>query len=409
MTRILHVLDHSLPLHSGYTFRTRAILTAQQAMGLEVRGITGLRHSAEGPSVEQVDGFTFHRTSGEASGPAGLREWREIGALADAIVALAGEWRPDILHAHSPALDGLAAVRAGKRLGIPVVYEIRAFWEDAAVGNLTGREGSLKYRLTRQLENMAVAGADHVMTICSGLKDDLVARGVSPAKIGIMPNGVDLTMFGDPKPRDHALASELEIGDGPVIGFIGSFYDYEGLDDLIAAMPALIERHPGARLLLVGGGPMADSLKAQAEASPAAHAIRFTGRVPHSEVERYYALTDVMAYPRKKSRLTDLVTPLKPLEAMAQMKLVAASDVGGHRELVTHGETGVLFAPDDPAACAKALADLVDRRDEWDAIRDAGRAHVRENHDWHRNAQRYRVVYQALLGEPVNGHVPAAA
>ena len=409
MTRILHILDHSLPLHSGYTFRTRAILTAQQALGLEVRGITGLRHGADGPAVEEVDGFTFHRTPGVAQGPAGLREWREIGALADAIVALAREWRPDVLHAHSPALDGLAAVRAGKKLGIPVVYEIRAFWEDAAVGNLTTRQGSLKYRLTRQLENMAVSGADAVMTICQGLKDDLVSRGVSPEKIGIMPNGVDLTMFGEPVARDDVLAEELGIGDGPVIGFIGSFYDYEGLDDLIAAMPLLVERHPDTHLLMVGGGPMAEALQAQGSASPVANAIHFTGRVPHSQVERYYALTDIMAYPRKQSRLTDLVTPLKPLEAMAQMKLVAASNVGGHRELMTHGETGVLFTPDDPAACAAALADLIDRRAEWNSIRGRAREHVGSAHDWHRNANNYLCVYQTLLAQGPSSLMSTAA
>ncbi len=409
MTRILHVLDHSLPMHSGYTFRTRAILRAQQGIGLEVRGITGQRHVAEGPAVEEVDGLTFHRTPGTASGPAGLKEWREIDALADAIVALADDWRPDILHAHSPALNGLAAVRAGRKLGIPVVYEIRAFWEDAAVGNLTGKEGSLKYRLTRQLENMAVRGADAVMTICQGLKDDLVARGFPADKIGIMPNGVDLTTFGEPAERDDALAAELGIAEGPVIGFIGSFYDYEGLDDLIAAMPMLVERHAGAHLLLVGGGPMDESLRAQAAASPVADRIHFTGRVPHAEVERYYALTDVMAYPRKKSRLTDLVTPLKPLEANAQMQLVAASDVGGHRELIRDGETGVLFAPDDPAACAAALASLVDRRSDWDRIRAAARDHVKARHDWATNIQRYQVVYLGLLGKPLDSRIPAAA
>ncbi|MFB0612120.1 TIGR04063 family PEP-CTERM/XrtA system glycosyltransferase [Aurantiacibacter poecillastricola] len=409
MTRILHVLDHSLPIHSGYTFRTRAILRAQQGMGLEVRGITGQRHVADGPVREDVDGLTFHRTVGVPSGPAGLREWREIAALADAITALAADWRPDILHAHSPALDGLAAIRAGKRLGIPVVYEIRAFWEDAAVGNLSGTEGSLKYHLTRQLENLAVRGADAVFTICEGLRADLVARGFAGEKINIMPNGVDLTTFGEPAARDDALAEELGVGEGPVIGFIGSFYDYEGLDDLIAAMPLLLDRHPGAHLLLVGGGPMEDALLAQAAASPAAAHIHFTGRVPHNEVERYYALADIMAYPRKKSRLTDLVTPLKPLEANAQMQLVAASDVGGHRELIRDGETGVLFAPDDPAACAAALADLVDRREEWDAIRHAARVHVREHHDWATNAQRYRAVYLRLLGRADDGRVPAAA
>jgi len=397
MTRVLHVLDHSLPLHSGYTFRTRAILTAQAASGIEVRGITGLRHFAEGPDTETVDGLTFHRTPGEAGGPVGLREWREIARLADAIEALCEDWRPDLLHAHSPALCGAAAVRAGKRLGIPVVYEIRAFWEDAAVGNGTGSEGSLKYRLTRALENHVVREADAVVTICDGLRQDLIARGTDPAHVSIMPNGVDLELFGSPLPRDPALAAELGLGDGPVIGFIGSFYDYEGLDDMIAAMPALVARQPDARLLMVGGGPCADALKAQTEASNAAHAIRFVGRVPHHEVDRYYALTDIMAYPRKRSRLTDLVTPLKPLEAMAQGKLVAASDVGGHRELITHGVTGTLFTPDDPAACADALASLLEDRARWDAYRTAGRKHVESRHDWARNVERYQDVYQKLL------------
>ena len=408
-TRILHVLDHSLPMHSGYTFRTRAILKAQMSNGLEVRGITGLRHTQDGPDLEVEDGLAFHRTRGTANGPAGLREMREIGLLADAIVALAKQWRPDVLHAHSPALCGLAAIRAGKRLGIPVVYEIRAFWEDAAVGNLVTSEGSLRYCLTRQLENRAVAAADAVMTICSGLRDDLIARGHNGGKIGIMPNGVDLAMFGDPLPRDLALAEELELGAGPVIGFIGSFYDYEGLDDLIAAMPALISRQPDARLLLVGGGPMDGDLRAQAAKSATASAIRFVGRVPHSEVERYYSLCDVMAYPRKNSRLTDLVTPLKPLEAMAQGTLVAASDIGGHRELITDGKTGVLFAPDNPAACADALANLFASRDSWEAIRTAGREHVCTNHDWDRNAQRYHCVYQALLGHSTDSRISAAA
>lgn len=400
--RILHVLDHSLPMHSGYTFRTRAILKAQEGMGYAVQGVTGIRHTDGGPDVEEADGLTFHRTrglkkGGGANGLPGLREWREIGLLANEIERVCAQWRPDVIHAHSPALNGQAALKAARRLGIPLVYEIRAFWEDAAVGNLTGTAGSLKYRLTRALENHVVAQADAVVTICQGLKDDLVSRGNDPARISIMPNGVDLALFGEPAPRDAALAESLGLGDGSVIGFIGSFYDYEGLDDLIAAMPALVARQPDARLLLVGGGPCAEALRAQAEASPAHDAIRFVGRVPHTEVERYYALADVMAYPRKKSRLTDLVTPLKPLEAMAQGKLVAASAVGGHRELIEDGLTGRLFAPDDPAACADALATFLAERDRWPAYRAAGRAHVEQTHDWARNVERYRDVYQRLL------------
>ena len=410
MTRILHVLDHSLPAHSGYTFRTRALMKAQAAKGWAVAGVTGVRHPDPGPPVETVDGLTFYRTPPIAPARSPWREWREIGALADRVAALVDEWRPDLLHAHSPVLDGLAALRVGKRLGIPVIYEIRAFWEDAAVGNGTGREGSARYFLTRQLESHAVRAADAVAVICEGLRGDLIARGVDPAKIVVSPNGVDLDLFGDPPPRDDALAADLGLMPGEaVIGFIGSFYDYEGIDDLIAAMPLLRERHPGACLLLVGGGPMEDSLRAQAAASPAHDAVVFAGRVPHDEVERYYSLVDVLAYPRKKSRLTDLVTPLKPLEAMAQKRIVAASDVGGHRELIADGETGILFAPDDPAACAAVLADLIDRRERWDAMREAGRTHVAARHDWARNVENYRAVYQRLVGDrPENGARRAA-
>lgn len=405
--RILHVLDHSLPLHSGYTFRTRAILKAQQAAGMDVRGVTGLRHSGEGPMVETADGLIFHRSAGAADGPAGLREWREIGLFADSINKVIADWRPDIIHAHSPAICGHAALKAARKHDIPLVYEIRAFWEDAAVGNGTGREGSVKYRLTRTLENRAVAGADAVFTICHGLRDDLIARGFNGGKIGISPNGVDMSLFGEPAPLDTALAGELGIGDEPVIGFIGSFYDYEGLDDLIAAMPILRKRHPGAKLLLVGGGPRDETLRAQAAALPDPGAVIFTGRVPHSEVERYYSLIDILAYPRKASRLTDLVTPLKPLEAMAQQRLVAASDVGGHRELMEDGTTGILFPADDPKGCAEALADWLERRDQWDVMKSQALTHVEDSHDWAKNVYRYQLVYHKLL-TPMQKSVMAA-
>ena len=395
---ILHVLDHGLPLQSGYTFRTRAILKAQIARGWQVAAVTGPRHGESKVTAEMVDGLDFYRTEVPASARSPIREWREIAALADRVTEVARSFRPDVIHAHSPVLDAMAALRAGKRLGVPVLYEIRAFWEDAAVGNGTGSEGSLRYRATRWLETRAVRQADAVAVICEGLKGDLIGRGIDPAKIMVSPNGVDLTLFGEPLPRDAALAAELGLAaDDDVVGFIGSFYDYEGLDDLIAAMPALVAKRPAAKLLLVGGGPMEQALRAQAAASPVAGAIRFVGRVPHHEVERYYSLVDVLAYPRKQMRLTDLVTPLKPLEAMAQRRLVAASDVGGHRELIRDGDTGTLFAPDNPAAIAEALAGMFADRSGWEARRTRARAFVERDRNWSSNISRYAPVYQNII------------
>ncbi len=394
--RILHILDHSLPLHSGYTFRTRAIMKAQQARGWAVRGLTGVRQKSDDLASITIDGLDFDRTPPVRATMPLLRELDEIAALARRIDEAVVRFRPDILHAHSPVLGALAALRVAKRCQLPLLYEIRAFWEDAAVGNGTGHERSPRYRATKALETWAARRADAVAVICDGLKGDLITRGICPDKIMVSPNGVDLELFGHPAPADEALRRELALG-GDVVGYIGSFYDYEGLDDLVAAMPALVAARPQAQLLLVGGGPMEGALKAQVAASPVASAIRFVGRVPHDQVERYYGLIDVLAYPRKKMRLTDLVTPLKPLEAMAQGRLVAASSVGGHRELIEDGVTGTLFAPDDPASIAAALANLFANRDGWTARRATARAFVAAERDWATNIARYEPVYQKLV------------
>jgi PEP-CTERM/exosortase A-associated glycosyltransferase len=399
--RILHILDHSLPLHSGYAFRTRAILKAQVEKGWEVAGITGARHTAEGPQVETIDGLTFYRSPKHRPAMSPLGEWREIAALEKGVEALVDISKPDLLHAHSPVLTALAGLRVARRHSLPLVYEIRAFWEDAAAGNGTGREAGLRYSLIREVETYAIARADAVTVICEGLKADLVARGVAADKIVVVPNGVDLGLFGEPRLRETALAETLGIGDAPTIGFIGSYYDYEGIDDLIAAMPALQARQPELHLLLVGGGPMEEALRQQADASPAAARIHFVGRVPHEAVGRYYSLIDILVYPRKRMRLTELVTPLKPLEAMAQKRLVAASDIGGHRELIEDGVTGTLFAPGNPAALAEAVAGLFEMPDRWEKRRLAARAFVERERNWSSNISRYAPVYHKLTGKPV--------
>jgi len=393
--RILHLLDHSLPLHSGYTFRTRALLRGQHKLGWETVHLTSPRQIKDGPNPETADGLLFHRTTE----PVRLPIIGEIRATARALDRLVTETRPDIIHAHSPVLTALAAVGVARRHGLPLVYEIRAFWEDASVGNGTGTEGSLRYRATRAIETWACRQADAVGAICNGLLGDLRQRGIDPNKLFAVPNAVDLDQFGSPLPRDAGLSAKLGLDSADVVGFIGSYYDYEGLDDLIAAMPALVAARPAAHLLLVGGGPMEAALKAQAAASPVADRIHFVGRVPHAEVDRYYSLIDVLAYPRKHMRLTDLVTPLKPLEAMAQEKLVVASDVGGHRELIEDGVTGTLFRADDPAALATALATLFAERASWPERRARAKRYVEQERTWDRSVAAYIPVYERLTAQ----------
>lgn len=399
--RILHVLDHSIPLHSGYTFRTRSILRQQRALGWETCHITGSKQGAATAAVERVEGLDFYRTAPAAGWLARLpvvRQLAVIDTLAARLLEVARELRPDILHAHSPALNAVAALRVGKQLGIPVVYEIRAFWEDAAVDHGTSREWGLRYRFTRAMETWALRRVDAATTICEGLRGEIIGRGIPAAKLTVIPNAVDIEDFSVGGVPDAALAAQLGLQGKTVLGFIGSFYAYEGLDVLLAALPAMLAARPDVRVLLVGGGPQEAALKAQAQQLGVAQQVVFTGRVPHGEVQRYYDLTDVLVYPRLKMRLTDLVTPLKPLEAMAQGRLLAASDVGGHRELIGDGETGVLFAAGDPQALAARVLALLAAPQRWAELRARGRRFVEAERNWAASVARYRGVYGALTG-----------
>ena len=398
--RILHILDHSIPLHSGYTFRTAAILREQRALGWETFHLTSPKQGETTAMVEEIEGLRFHRTAVPTPASSGIAELRQIRAVQARIEQLAAELRPDILHAHSPVLNAIPAIRAGRKLGIPVVYEIRAFWEDAAVDHGTTTEGSLRYRATKGLETWAIKRADHVFTICEGLRADIVGRGIPATKVTVIPNAVDIESFQLSGDADPVLRAELGLAGTTVVGFVGSFYAYEGLDLLLEAFPALLQKRPELRLLLVGGGPQDENLKAQALRLGVADKVVFTGRVPHKDVSRYYDQIDLLAYPRHSMRLTELVTPLKPLEAMAQGRLFVASDVGGHKELIRDGETGRLFKAGSAQALAAAIDDLLAHRERWPAMRAAGRQFVEEVRNWTNSVANYTPVYRRLVAKP---------
>ncbi|MGM9479719.1 TIGR04063 family PEP-CTERM/XrtA system glycosyltransferase [Roseateles sp. NT4] len=403
--RVLHVFDHSIPLHSGYTFRSLSLLKGQRALGWETFHITSPKHSAglgdkaNGALEDDVDGWHFFRTpeAPKAALP-GLGEYRLMQALEQRLEEVARQVKPNLLHAHSPVLNALPALRVGKRLGIPVVYEVRAFWEDAAVDHGTTTEGSARYRLTRWMETRALRRASHVFTICEGLRGDIVARGIPAERVSVIPNAVDIEAFTPGGQADPVLQAQLSVTGCTVLGFLGSFYAYEGLDLLLDALPAILQQRPDVRVLLVGGGPQEAALKAQAARLGVQDKVIFTGRVPHSEVTRYYDLVDLLVYPRHVMRLTDLVTPLKPLEAMAQSRVMLASDVGGHRELIRDGDTGRLFKAGSASALAATALDMLAKRDQWPAIGIAGRRFVETERNWTRSVSNYIEPFTRLVG-----------
>jgi PEP-CTERM/exosortase A-associated glycosyltransferase len=396
--RILHVLDHSIPLQSGYTFRTLSILREQRKLGWDTFHLTSPKQVGAQALEEEVDGWHFYRTPEvSVSKVPGLGEIALMRQLECRLQQVAEQVRPDILHAHSPVLNVLPALRVGRRMGIPVVYEVRAFWEDAAVDHGDTTEGSLRYRLTHWVETWALRRARHVFTICEGLRSDIVARGIPTTKVTVIPNAVDLEAFEPGGQPVAALKARLGLQGASVIGFIGSFYAYEGLDLLLEALPGILARRPDVRVLLVGGGPEEAAIKAQALRLGLSDKVVFTGRVPHHQVQLYYDLVDVLTYPRHSMRLTELVTPLKPLEAMAQGRVLVASDVGGHKELIRHGETGMLFKAGSSDALAQAVVDMLAARERWPAMREAGRRFVEEQRNWTASVANYHSAYTHLL------------
>jgi PEP-CTERM/exosortase A-associated glycosyltransferase len=392
--RILHIFDHSLPLHSGYTFRSAAILREQRALGWETFHLTSPKHDVAEADEEEFDGLHFYRTrwapAGFSSRPI-AREFALMHALEARLEEVVDRVRPHVLHTHSPVLNAVPTIRVGRRRGIPVVYEVRAFWEDAAVDLGTTTEGSLRYRATRALETWALKNADAVTCICEGLRRDIVARGVAEEEVTVIPNAVDIDKFEIGTIPDAQLKAGLGLGDSLVLGFIGSFYAYEGLPLLLDAVARLLARGIDVRALLIGGGPEEARLREQAK--PLGDRVVMPGRVPNADVARYYDLVDFLVYPRLSMRLTDLVTPLKPLEAMAQGRPVVASDVGGHRELIRHGETGLMFKSGSAEALADTLAQALGSEHLASRLRAGGRRFVEQERNWRASVANYVPVY----------------
>lgn len=403
---VLHVLDHSLPMHSGYSFRSLALFREQRRRGWRTAQLTTPKHTLRGPDPETVEGFVFHRTpalSPMADRPL-LREAALVRAVARRIAQVAAVEQPHLLHAHSPVLNALACLVAGRRLGLPVVYEVRAFWEDAAASHGTAPSGGLRYRAVHALETWALRRADAVTTICEGLRQDMLGRGLAAGQVTVIPNGVDVAEFSFGLRPDPALRAALGLDGRLVLGFLGSFYSYEGLDFLLAALPLIRAQRPDVVALLVGGGPAEAALKEQARRLGLDEAVRFLGRVPHAEIQRYYDLVEIFVYPRRPIRLTETVTPLKPLEAMARGGIVLASDVGGHRELVRDGETGHLFRAGDVAALAQAVLRLAAARTDWERVTRNARRFVERERSWAVTTQGYEQAYaRALRARPGSG------
>ena len=404
--RVLHVLDHSWPVHTGYSIRSLHLIAAQYRLGLRPQALTGPLQIVDDPQHEEtvVENIIYRRT------PYGgkfnewaisrrkpiLREAAIVRLIRNRILELLENERVDVIHAHSPALCGLGALQAARSKGIPFVYELRAFWEDAAVDQNKVSTRSPRYRLSQKLEDYVVHRANAVVGISQSILDELKERKTDPAKLFHVPNGVDVEKFS-PITRDEVLASKLELGSDPVLGFIGSLYRWEGVEWLVHGVAELRRRGTACKLLIVGDGEEMPAVREAVRKLNAEDFIQIVGRVPHDEIEHYYSVVDVLVYPRHSIRLTELVTPLKPLEAMALGKAILGSDVGGIRELVQSEKTGVLYRADNVEDfCAQAQS-LLSQPSLQRKLGDEAREFILREKDWKVLAQRYVGVYDFAI------------
>lgn len=394
--KILHVLHHSVPAPlDGYAIRSHALLRAQQAAGLNVRALTGSQRTNEVPEG-LIDGIHYLRTPASGAKIFAYEQLRRYRLLRSRLLEAVHVERPDVIHVHSPVYNGLAALSVSRRTGIPLVYEMRALWEDAAVDQRRFSSRSVFYRVAGSLEAYLLRHAGAVVTICNGLKQVATSRGAQPDKVFVVGNGVNADEL-HPMPADRGLAANLGLDGGIVIGFIGSLFKFEGIEDLLDAVPGVLEACPDVRFLIVGSGERQEYVaKRAAELSKSGRFVYRPG-VPHSEVRRYYSIIDCLVYPRRSVRLTELVTPLKPLEAMAMQKTVVASDIGGHRELIANGSTGLLYSLSNPSSLTETLCAVAASPDLRNRLAASARNYVVQERQWQRLIASDVAAYRTAL------------
>lgn len=406
---VVSVLGQSLPIRSGgYATRSHGILTSLVARGWHMNAVTRLgfpydlwwRQDDERvvPPRDVVDGVPYHRllTDGVRHYPrTPLVPYVEAGARG--IAELVREHRAGLVHASSLYDVGMAGLTAARRVGVPFVYEMRGLKQLLESARQPQFAGSPRSRYLDLLESTVAREADALFVITEALGREMVAMGVDPERITVVPNGVDVSRF-EPRQRDEALAAALGLTGRTVIGYVGGLVHYEGLDLLFEAVARLKQHRDDFHVLVVGDGAHERALQRTVQQLGVGDLVTFTGRVPHEVVEDYLSLVDITPFPRKPLPVCELISPIKPFESMAMEKAVVASDVAALAEIVQDGVTGRLFAKGDAGDLARVLGELLDDPEQRRRLGRASRDWVVAERDWGRITDAVDRVYRRLLG-----------
>ncbi|SHE62641.1 Glycosyltransferase involved in cell wall bisynthesis [Ruegeria intermedia] len=400
--KILHVFYSTLPSTKGGDIRSRDVIESQAAAGLDVLALSSPFQppAKAGATVEEFGGISYHRSFDETGDlriseqdkglKVKMRKAAKLFSFGDVVTDLARREKPDVIHAHSTFFCAFAAHRAARKLGLPLVYEVRSLWEERAMMKVPSLHTRSIARAVRALETRAMRSADHIVVISEGLRRDVIARGIPADRITMIGNGANLSRV-----TDHSVSVSGKAPSDWVFAYIGSLSDIEGLDLLILAVRKLRVQGWTNPVQLHGDGPAIDDLRAQAAGVAG---ITFHGRFRPEAAPTIYAAVDVIVNPRRQSSLAEKVTPLKPLEAMAWRKPVISSSVTGMLELVRDGETGFIFDADDAQSLAEALQRLTDRAETVPAVVERAWQFIKNERSWHANAQKYKTLYAQLTG-----------
>jgi glycosyltransferase involved in cell wall biosynthesis len=408
---ILHLLKESRPQRqSGFTMRSHDNLLAQRAAGWDPVVVTALGfprwNGAWVTATEEVDGIRHHRIDLGSGYPADGPVDAYLEDYAWRAAVIAREERPAIIHASSggrgyeSALVGLAL---GDHFHLPVVYEVRSLFDSpppngvSAAGWSDAASPRERYRRRDATEVRAMLAADAVVTLAETMKADIVARGVAPERVFVVPNGVDPEVFS-PRPADPALRSRYGVGYRYLIGYVSNLdHPREDHETLIEATARLVEAGRDVACLIIGEGRRRERLEAVAAASGVQDRIVFTGAVPHEDVPAMYALLDAFVVPRRDERAARLVTPLKPFEAMAMARPMVVADLPALTEVAPDGERSLAYPAEDAEALAAEIERLMDDAALATRLGEAGRAWVTKERTWASNGPRWSSIYRTVL------------
>ena len=404
--RIAFIASSALPHHtSGYTLRTHNVAQALARAGWDVAlasrpGYPWDRADARETRVKavpyQVDNVAYHRLRGPSAADTPFADYVEQAARS--IGRFLEQTQPSVVLAASNYMNAMSALVAARRAGLPFVYSMRGLWEYTAAAKTPGWEGTERFALQRDLETLAASEADRVLALSEGLRREMIERGIDPNKVRLAPNCVDAAAF-KPVPKDERLAHRLGLGDRYVLGFLGSLEHYEGLDDLLEATSQLVREGLNLAVLIVGEGSASGHLREEVRRLELGDRVVQIGRIPPGLVAEHYSVVDAAVFPRLPLPVCEIVSPLKPLEAMAMAKPVIGSNVGAVAELIEDGVTGLLFQKGEVRALADTIRGLAADPALGERLGRQARAWVETERSWDLVASTIAEVGEALTDE----------